>query len=63
MSERCTRWIPPLPSSLLAKLFPSVAYMNEREMDYSLTGYKVVDQVLQSERYGDFERAVAHEYH
>lgn len=37
--------------SLLAKLFPAVAFMNEKEMDYSLTGYEVVDEVVQSERY------------
>ena len=39
-------------SSLLAQLFPSVAYMSEREMDYPLTGYEVVDRVLHSDRYG-----------
>ena len=38
------------PSSLLARLFPSVVFMNELEMDYSLTGYNVVERVLQSER-------------
>ena len=37
--------------SLLAKLFPSIAYMNEREMNYSLTGYDVVDEVVKSARY------------